>query len=66
MGCVKLNTNENFLETVDSMGGGGLLRDNTGSWLGGFLWRKDGGSPFIAEASTLREGLLFAWNKGYR
>ncbi|XP_057425643.1 uncharacterized protein LOC130719009 [Lotus japonicus] len=26
----------------------------------------DGGSPFAAEAMTLREGLQLAWNKGYR
>nr|POE61252.1 putative ribonuclease h protein [Quercus suber] len=39
-------------------GGGGLLRDENGSWIGGFARKIGVASSFIAELWALRDGLL--------
>lgn len=66
MGWVKLNTNGSFREEECCMGGGGLLRDSTSKLLSEFQWREVGGYPFLADASTLREGLRLASTNGHR
>ncbi|XP_057452893.1 uncharacterized protein LOC130744751 [Lotus japonicus] len=63
---VKLNTDGSYLDEQHCMGGGGLIRDNKGKFLTGFQSLKAAGCPFLAEALALREGLLLAWNTGYR
>ncbi|XP_057426607.1 uncharacterized protein LOC130720041 [Lotus japonicus] len=48
------------------MGGGGLLRNHTGKWLSGFMFKEVGGSSFGAQAKALHVGLRLAWDHGYR
>ncbi|KAK7266661.1 hypothetical protein RIF29_19311 [Crotalaria pallida] len=51
----------------DGMNGfGGLLRDSFGRWLLGFTGCYSSSSVLLSELMALRNGLLLAWNAGYR
>ncbi|XP_057443884.1 uncharacterized protein LOC130736046 [Lotus japonicus] len=63
---IKLNSDGSYKEDVNIMGGGGILRDNQGNWIAGFTSSQSEGSPFLAEALALRDGLRLAWGHGIR
>ena len=42
-------------------GGGSLLRDENGNWIGGFARRIGIANSFTAELWALRDGLLLCW-----
>lgn len=47
------------------MGGGGAFRDHEDSWLLGFHMFEEGGNSFVAEVTTLRDGLVLAMSRGW-
>lgn len=63
-GFVKLNTDGSFFDNGGAMGGGGLVRDSSGSWVAGFLFQEVVGSTFLAEALAFIHGLKFTWEHG--
>ncbi|XP_057456613.1 uncharacterized protein LOC130747639 [Lotus japonicus] len=63
---IKLNVDGSFMLANLCMGGRGILRASKGSWVVGFHSHGDGGNALVTEATTLREGLDLAWNKGCR
>ncbi|KAL6499591.1 hypothetical protein OROGR_027501 [Orobanche gracilis] len=65
-GSVKLNVDGSFADWQDCMGGGGLIRDEHGKWLIGFMSFSKGGNPFIAGIMALKEVLLLAWANNYK
>jgi ribonuclease HI len=46
-------------------GGGGLLRDSEGNWLGGFVRSMGSCSSLLAELWALKDGLLLANSLGF-
>ncbi|KAJ1376166.1 Ribonuclease H domain [Sesbania bispinosa] len=63
---VKLNIDGGFRLSEDTMSVGGVLRDSTGNWCGGFAGNAGAGDVLLAELLALKIGLDFAWNIGYR
>ena len=61
-GWKKLNTNGSCLNGSDRTGCGGLVRDEHGSWIGGFTRYIGSTNSFIAELWGLKEGLLLCYN----
>ena len=61
-GWKKLNTDGSCLSGSDRAGCGGLVRDEHGSWIGGFTRYIGSTNSFIAELWGLREGLLLCCN----
>ena len=57
-GWLKLNTDWSSLGNPGLAGGGGLLRDEYGNWIGGFSRRIGLANSFTAELWALRDGLL--------
>ena len=57
-GWLKLNTDGSVLGNPGLAGGGGVLRDEYGSWIGGFSRRIGIANSFTAELWALRDGLL--------
>ena len=57
-GWLKLNTDGASMGNTGLAGGGGLLRDKNGSWVGGFARKIGTTSSFTAELWALRDGLL--------
>ena len=57
LGWVKLNTEGSTFDLLNAMGCGGLIRDDQGNWLGGFLRHIGHTNSFIAEVWALRDGL---------
>ena len=55
---LKLNTDGSSLGNPGLASGGGLLRDENGSWIGGFSRRIGIANSFTAELWALRDGLL--------
>ena len=55
---LKLNTDGAYMGNTGLAGGGGLLRDKNGSWVGGFARKIGTTSSFTAELWALRDGLL--------
>lgn len=65
-GAVKLNVDGSFVERANCMGGSGIIRDERGGWLFGFASHNIGGNAFVAEVTTLRDGLLLVWDGDFR
>ena len=57
-GWLKLNTDGSSMGNPGLAGGGGLLRDANGNWMGGFARRIGTTNSFTAELWALRDGLL--------
>ena len=57
-GWLKLNTDGASMGNMGLAGGGGLLRDENGSWVGGFARKIGVASSFTIELWALRDGLL--------
>lgn len=53
----RLNTDGSSLGNLGKAGGGGLIRDHTGTWVGGFASAIGSTPSIIAEHWTLRDGL---------
>ncbi|KAK4482042.1 hypothetical protein RD792_012965 [Penstemon davidsonii] len=60
-GWHKLNTDGSVLESKNCTAAGGLIRDDTGSWVVGFSRKLDSTSITMAELLAAREGLEMAW-----
>ena len=56
--CLKLNTDGASNDLLGSAGGGGLIRDDRGSWVVGFSRRLGKANSLVAELWALRDGLL--------
>ncbi|KAL4333466.1 hypothetical protein GQ457_07G012960 [Hibiscus cannabinus] len=66
VGWVKLNV-EASVSTIDrSAGVGGVFRDNQGKWLFGFTRFVGRCETLLAELWAIHDGLLHAWELGYR
>ena len=65
-GFVKLNVDGGCTGELGSITAGGVLRDHSKIWLGGFVLNKGTGSALEAEVWGLFEGLKLAWMKGFR
>lgn len=61
----KLNTDESSLEKIGRAGGGGLIRDEEGNWVLGFLRQIGVTSSFIAELWALRDDLILCVKKNF-
>ncbi|XP_065639085.1 uncharacterized protein LOC136071559 [Quercus suber] len=57
-GWVKLNTDGSTDIASGTTGGGGLIRDDRGSWIMGFTRKISKADSFLAETWALRDGLL--------
>ena len=66
VGCVKLNTDAVCKLPMYLAAAGGLIRDNLGRWLLGFMYNIGACTPLEAELWAILEGLRVAWNAGYR
>ena len=64
-GWWKLNTDGSSLGNPGSAGGGGVLRDEMGSWVLGFSRNIGVTSSFEAELWVLRDGLSICVEKNY-
>lgn len=64
VGWIKLNTDVAVSKSGASMGGS--LRDDHANWLWGFHLSLGSDSMFKIEARALLEGLLLAWDKGFK
>lgn len=65
-GFLKINVDGSYRDADSVMGGGGLLRSSTSTWVGGFMLQARDGNPLMAEASAMRAGLLFSWDNDVR
>ena len=65
-GKVKLNTDGSALPDSQSIGSGGLLRDNKGDWIRGFSSFDGVGDPLLAELFGILHGLALALDLGYK
>ncbi|KAK0595722.1 hypothetical protein LWI29_009351 [Acer saccharum] len=63
---VKLNVDGSRNTDSGMISAGGVLRDHWKCWLRGFVTNKGVGSVMEAELWGLYEGLLLAWNAGFR
>lgn len=63
VGWLKLNTDASVRHCPDSVGIGGVIRNNEGDWVCGFHGRIGACSVITAELWAIREGLLLAWNR---
>lgn len=65
-GCVSLMGDGAYSSVQQRMSMGGLVRDLTGSWLGGFFAGAADGDPLYAEMQVLLLGLKFLWRNNWR
>lgn len=63
---IKCNTNGSCLAGGNQTGCGGMLRDNTGSWVGGFIRDLGTGSVLTAELWVSFLSLKWLGGKGIR
>ncbi|KAK7268860.1 hypothetical protein RIF29_21569 [Crotalaria pallida] len=63
---VKLNVDGCFRSGENWVGFGGLLRDEGGTWIKGFVGKHHSTSILLAELLALKNGLLMAWEAGFR
>lgn len=59
-----LNVDGSCLGNPGRAGFGGILRDGSGGWMGGFAGQLGVANNFTAELVALLRGLDFAWSKG--
>ena len=64
-GWIKLNTDGVANSVLGRAGGGGILRDCVGNWIGGFARFLGNCSSLMAELWALKDGLSLAKNQGY-
>lgn len=64
LGWIKLNTNGAACSSLGSVGGGGLLRNSEGDWVGGFARSLGKCSSLISELWALNDGLVLAKQLG--
>jgi hypothetical protein len=64
-GWIKLNTDGVANSVLGCAGGGGILRDCVGNWIGGFARFLGNCSSLMAELWALKDGLSSAKNLGY-
>ncbi|KAL5748778.1 hypothetical protein ACOSQ2_026075 [Xanthoceras sorbifolium] len=62
---VKLNV-DGSRNSLGRIAAGGAIRDSNGQWLGGFTVNKGTGSALDSEVWGMVEGLLYAWQDGYK
>uniref|UniRef100_A0A2N9FM91 RNase H type-1 domain-containing protein n=1 Tax=Fagus sylvatica TaxID=28930 RepID=A0A2N9FM91_FAGSY len=60
LGWAKLNTDGSSLGNPGLAGGGGVIRDSSGSWLGGFSRYLGHTTSVQAELRALKDGLILA------
>ena len=60
IGWVKLNTDGAVFGNLIKAGGGGVLRDNNGDWVVGFMRKLGSMSNILVELRALKDGLLLA------
>ncbi|XP_024159747.1 uncharacterized protein LOC112167024 isoform X2 [Rosa chinensis] len=61
-GWYKLNVDGTVHKRI---GGGGVIRNEYGQWVGGFAANFGKGKVIDAELSALHTGLVYAWNSGW-
>ena len=61
-----LNTDGSTKGNTGHPGAGGILRNHWGKWMGGFSINIVITHGMMAELWAIREGLKYAWNKGYK
>ncbi|KAK2418771.1 hypothetical protein QL285_040937 [Trifolium repens] len=64
--AICLNVDGSLLGSLQSAGFRGLLRNNTGTFLGGFYGEAMQPNVLYAEIMAIFHGLEFCWNKGFR
>nr|KYP77118.1 hypothetical protein KK1_021389 [Cajanus cajan] len=62
----KLNKDGSWLSDIFAMGMGGVIRDWTGKWRGGFSRGASTGDALRAELLALEDGLSLCWAGGFR
>jgi ribonuclease HI len=65
-GTVCLNVDGSLLDSANTAGYGGLLRNNNGEFLWGFYGVAAIQSVLFAEIMAILHGLQFCWDSGYR
>jgi ribonuclease HI len=65
-GTICLNVDGSLLGSVNTAGFGGILRNNTGAFLGGFYGMARQANILYAEIMAVLHGLDLCWTKGYR
>ena len=63
---IKLNTDGSAIGNLGLAGAGGLLRDGLGEWISGFSLHLGLASNNMAELAALRQGLIIAWDMGFK
>jgi len=64
--AVKLNVDGSWVEVLNRMRGGGIIKDDYGIWLSGFSCNADGGNALHVELLAMEVGLRHAWELGYK
>jgi ribonuclease HI len=65
-GTICLNVDGSLLGSVNTAGFGGLIRNNTEAFLGGFYGAASQPNILYAEIMAVLHGLDLCWNKGYK
>ena len=63
---VKLNVDGSMSAEMNSIAGGGVVRDRSESWVTGFALKIVTGSVLEAELWGILEGLKLVWQMGFR
>lgn len=63
---VKINVDGSVTACDDIASAGGLIRDESGLWLHGFMLNIGSTSVLLAELWAIYHGLLVCWNLGFR
>ncbi|KAL5734690.1 hypothetical protein ACOSP7_032551 [Xanthoceras sorbifolium] len=63
---MKLNVDGSRSGPTGCIAAAGVIRDSNGQWLGGFTLNKGIGSALEVELWGMVEGLLYAWQAGYK
>lgn len=65
-GSLKLNVDGSYLPSNSHMGTGGVIRDRKGSFVSRFSTFEGHGEILQSELLAVRNGLMLAWQAGYR
>ena len=63
---IKLNTDGSAISNLGLAGAGGILRDHLGVWISSFSLHLGLTSNNMAKLATVRQGLAFAWDMGFK